>query len=157
MHRKTKMFFEVAAVLVLMSSLHMLIKKRTEKNKTLEVKHLNDFHLMHRWLQIYQEGKNLAEYLENMGCKKIAVYGMGLAGERLLDEIRGTDIQILYGIDKRAHKFNGEIEVYSLYDELPEVDAVIVTVPMYFDSIKLELEKITDSKIISLEDILYDI
>lgn len=147
----------VAMLFTANCALLVSLNNRMKKYRALSDKNINNFYLMHRWLQIRQNGKYLGDYLRGMGCRSVAVYGMGLAGERLLDELRNADVQVLYGIDKRAHTLNGEIEVFSLYDDLPAVDAVIVTLPMYFDSIKSELEQKTDCKIVSLDDILYEI
>lgn len=154
--KKLKTFF-AATALTLNGIFLVALNNEVKKYKSLSSKNLNNFYLMHRWLQVCREGKSVVNYLEVKGCKRVAIYGMGLAGERLLDELRNTDIRVLYGIDKRAHTLNGEIEIYSLYDKLPNVDIVIVSVPMYFDSIKLELEKKTNCKIVSLDDILHEI
>ena len=156
MYEKKRIKF-IVLILVAICFLFKLLQKRIDKYRALADKNNNVFRMMNRWLQIRQEGKTVADYLNNIGCGKVAIYGMGLAGERLLDELRETDILVSYGIDRSAHKLNGEIALYSLYDELSDVDAVIVTIPAYFDSIKTELEKKMDCMVISLEDILYEI
>lgn len=82
---------------------------------------------------------------------------MSYVGKRLYDELKNSDIEIKYAIDRNADGICAEIEVFSLEENLPEAKAVIVTPVFYFDEIKEKLEKKVNSKILSLEDILYEI
>lgn len=40
------------------------------------------------------------EYFTQNGYQKIAVYGMHYAGERLVDELRNTEVKVVCGIDQ---------------------------------------------------------
>lgn len=120
-------------------------------------KHLSLFLMMNQWVKVKQEGENLSDYFEKNGYKKIAIYGMSYAGETLADELNGSAIEVLYGIDKKAGNIYAEFDVVSPEDELPEVDAVVVTSITFFDEIEEMLEKKLDCPIISLEDILYEV
>lgn len=106
------------------------------------------------WLKNKQMGKTIADYLLRQGIKRVAVYGMGFAGERLLDELKDSSVEVVCGIDQNADTIWADVEVYSLNEKLPEVDAVIVTAIHYFDSIERNLKAKTSSRILSLEDIL---
>ena len=48
---------------------------------------------------------------------------MSYAGETLLEELKGTDIQVAYGIDKNADSIYADVDVVSLEDTLEDVDA----------------------------------
>ena len=121
-------------------------------------KHLALFQMMNEWVKVKQEGKNLASYFEKNSYKKIAIYGMSFAGERLLDELRDTSVEVAYGIDKRATSLFAEVNIVSMDDKLLEnVDAVVVTAITFFDEIEEELSKRLSCPIISLEDILYEV
>lgn len=115
------------------------------------------FLMMGQWVKLKQEGKQLSTYLEKKGCKKIAIYGMGCAGETLLNELKGTEIEVVYGIDKNADSICVDVDVVSVEDELMEVDAVVVTAVMSFDEIKIMLTEKMNCQIFSLEDILYEV
>lgn len=112
---------------------------------------------MNQWVKIKQEGKNLAAYFEKHGYKKIAVYGMSYAGETLVDELKGSDVEIAYGIDRKADTIYADIDVVSLEDSLESVDAVVVTAVTFFDEIEAKLCEKVECPIISLEDILYEV
>lgn len=118
-------------------------------------KHLALYLMMNKWVAVKQEGKHLASYFESKGYKKIAIYGMSYAGERLAKELDNTEIEIKYGIDKNAQNLYSSLDVYSLEDELEEVDVVVVTPIFFFNEIEEELSRKFDCPIVSLEDILY--
>ena len=119
-------------------------------------KHLELYLMMNQWVKIKQEGKNLSSYFEKNGYKKIAIYGMSYAGETLLNEMRGTNVQVVYGIDKNADMFGADVDVVSVEDALEEVDAIVVTAITYFEEIEVMLSEKIDCPILSLEDILYE-
>lgn len=134
-----------------------MMQKSIDKKQSMSDKHLALFLLMNQWVRVKQEGKNLSSYFEKKSYKKIAIYGMSYAGETLIEELRGTGIEISYGIDKNVTKMFLEVEVLSLEDNFSEVDAIVVTAVTFFDEIEEALSKKVDYDIISLEDILYEV
>ena len=112
---------------------------------------------MNQWVAVKQEGKNLADYFDKQGYKSIAIYGMSYAGERLLEELKCSDIQVQYGIDKNADNIYMDVNIVTMEDELKPVDAIVVTPIFFFDDIEEELSQKIDCPIISLEDVLYEV
>ena len=49
-----------------------------------------------------------------------------------------------------------DIEVYSIYDRLPEVDAVIVREAYYFGEAAIGLKEKLNCPIVSLEEVVYE-
>lgn len=119
-------------------------------------KHLALFLMMNQWVKVKQEGKNLSSYFENHGYKKIAIYGMSYAGETLVNELKNSEIETAYGIDRKVGIYS-YIDVLSLDEQLPEVDAVVVTAITFFDEIEEALKDKVTCPVISLEDILYEV
>lgn len=115
--------------------------------------------MFNQWLIIKQEGKSIAAYLKENNFKKIAIYGMSYAGERLLDELKGTDIEVLYAVDQNADRMFAEVDMITKEEIVhqQEVDAVIVTAIYFFDDIEEEMSKLVDCPIVSLEDIIYEL
>ena len=120
-------------------------------------KHLALFLMMNQWVKVKQEGKSLAEYFVKNGYKNIAIYGMSYAGETLADELKGSEITVSYGIDKKADSIYASFDIVSPEEPFQNVDAVVVTSITFFDEIEAMLEKKLDCPIISLEDILYEV
>ena len=131
--------------------------KATEVQRNMSEKHLALFLMMNQWVAVKQEGKNLADYFEKQGYKSIAVYGMSYAGERLLEELKGSDSQVQYGVDKNADNIYMDVNIVTMEDELKPVDAIVVTPIFFFDDIEEELSQKIDCPIISLEDVLYEV
>lgn len=130
---------------------------KTGVQKEYADKHLALYLMMNQWVKVKQENKSITDYLEKNGCKEIAIYGMNYVGETLLNELKKSNIKVKYAIDKNADNIYSDVDVKSLTDELPQVDAIIVTAVYYFDEIKKQLSEMVDYPIISLEDILYDL
>lgn len=136
-------------------------KKVIDKSSNLESRFRNYYEVLNQWVKNKNQHIEIVEYFKENDIKNIAIYGMGELGNRLYEELRTSDINIAYFIDKNA------AEIYSGADDIPvvgldeisqrdDVDAIIVT-PIYdFDKIEEELiNQGIDLDIISLEDIIY--
>lgn len=130
---------------------------KAKKIQSMSDKHLSLFLMMNQWVKVKQEGKKLADYFVSNGYHKIAVYGMSYAGETLLDELKDTDVTVVYAIDKNAGSIYADVDVFFMDDDLGEADAVVVTAITFFDEIEEKLSEKMDCPIISLEDILYEV
>ncbi len=115
------------------------------------------FQVMCQWVKAKQEKDNLSTYFKTRNYKRVAIYGMSEIGEMLIDELRDTDIEVVYGIDKNANNAYSNIKVFSIQEELPQVDVVVVIIINEFDQIYQELSRRLTCDIISLLDIVYDI
>jgi hypothetical protein len=127
-------------------------KKRGDKNGRL-------YSLCCKWLNTIQGKGDFGRYLEQKGIHTVAIYGMGGLGKCLLKELENSKIQVGYAIDTQAHNIAGQINlpVYLPEENLPNVQAIIVT-PFYeFVSIKDKLEKKIRTEFISIEDIILNI
>lgn len=118
----------------------------------MEEKYLN---MMHQWLILKQEGKGIDRYLKKQGYDMVAVYGMAIYGRHVIRELKESDIKVLYGIDRRKADAYMKIEVLQPTEKLPHVDAIINTVLHDHTSIKDCLAKMTDSPVVSLEDVIF--
>ena len=114
--------------------------------------------LLNQWLYLKQTGSSLTDYFLKNDYNKIAIYGLGDLGSRLIDELKNSNIEILYGIDKNTDDISSELEIYSLeqIDDIEEmVDVVVVTAVFAFDEIEEELCDKFDCDIVSLEDVVF--
>lgn len=114
------------------------------------------FLMANQWIKLKQNGVTIEDYFRKRGYQKIAIYGMAQLGESLYRELDQTSVEVSYAIDAspgglRVHY----CDIINPEDDLPDVDAVIVTPIPYFKSIKRKLSKKLVCPIISLEDVLY--
>ena len=141
-------------------NMEAILKEIREKNvdRVLSLCNINitQFQIMNQWVKVKQKKNNLSVYFEERGYYHIAIYGMGIIGQTLLDELHNTKVEVVYGIDRNAYKIYAEVKVISLEDSFPKVDAVVVTIVESFDKIVQCLKDKIDCPIISLKDIVYD-
>lgn len=130
---------------------------RVYEQKSASDKHLALYLLMNQWVRVKQEKKSIAGYLEEKGYKEIAIYGMNYVGQTLLKEFEGSDVEVKYGIDKKAEELYSEVKIVSPEEELEQVDAIIVTPITFYSDIEEMLSVKTDIPVLSFEDILYAI
>ena len=112
------------------------------------------YNMLNQWLINKQQEKSLVNYFLRNNYKKIAIYGVGEMGNRLYEEIKDSDIEIKYAIDKIEVGYLEDLEVVSPEEELDKVDAIIVSAIFAFDEIEEQLRSRIDCEIISLEDII---
>ncbi len=114
------------------------------------------YNMLNQWLILKQEGKSLEKFFVDKGYKSIAIYGMGEMGNRLYDELKETSIDVKYAIDKNAASTYSELEVYDLEQDLPEVDAVVVTATFAFKDIEKEISGVIKGRLVSLDDVVFE-
>lgn len=131
--------------------------KEVRKWRGFSNKHLEMIKLYDQWFATKQEGKSVADYLKSEGIKTVAIYGMSFIGQRLYEELRDTGIEVKYGIDKKCDKIYADIDLVTPEDDLEEVDVIIVTAFYFFNEIEDLLMEKTDSRIISFEDLVYEL
>lgn len=111
--------------------------------------------ILSRWLELNLQGKSICEYFVRNMYNRVAIYGLGLLGVPLVEEMCNHGIQIVYGIDQDEHKGKKfDFPVYRMQDNLPEADIIVITVSYVFDSIKTQLSQKIDCRIVSLNELL---
>ena len=110
--------------------------------------------MLNNWMTLKQSGKKLEEYFIKEKIGKIAIYGMGELGNRLYEELKGTDIEVLYAIDNTPGYTYSDINVFSIEEPLEQVDAIVVTPIFDFINISQKIEEVLSVRVISLEDVI---
>ncbi len=123
------------------------------KNKDILInKYKQYFKLMCRWEEV--SDKKLEAFFLNREIEKVGVYGNGDIGIILAKKLSNTQIKVEYFVEKSKKINSSGIKTYSIDDPLPEVDAIIVTPFTEYKSIELELNRISNCKIISIEEVI---
>ncbi|MDF2541076.1 MAG: hypothetical protein K0S47_794 [Herbinix sp.] len=142
-----------AGAMILSKTKNKVIKQRETKVD----KFKGYYETLNQWMQLKQEGKSLEQYFDQNGYKSIAIYGMGELGNRLYFDLKDSNIQIKYAIDKNAERTYSELNVVTLEDELEDVDAIVVSAVFAFDEAEKEISKVMSCPIISLKDVVFEI
>ena len=125
--------------------------------KELADKHLVIMQVYDKWIQAIHQGKYITDYLKKYGLENIAIYGMGMLGERLFDELYDSDINIKCCIDKNLKKNYKGFSMKSIHEIPDGIDCIIVTSVYYYENIRVNLSSKTLAKIISLEEIVEEL
>ena len=112
------------------------------------------FSVVLKWLEIRQAGHRLDEYFKQKNIYNIAVYGIGVLGRRLYDELENSDIEIKYLIDRNPNGMDKVLEFVSLDEEILDVDAVIVTVFSEEERIVNEIRKLGYINAMGLSEVI---
>lgn len=115
------------------------------------------FRVSNHWLTLKEEGREVKKYFENENYHNIAIYGIGYLGKHLIWELKESEIEIDYTIDKKVNELTEGIKIFRPEDVLPKTDVIVVTVLTEFEEIAYDLENKVDCPIISLEDIIFEI
>lgn len=113
--------------------------------------------LLENWMSLRDHKINFSSYFEKYGYKNIAIYGMGRLGAHLLQELEEGDIRVCFGIDQNKQSEDYKIEVFSPCQEMPAVDAVVVTIFGEYRNISEILRKRINCPIITLEEIIQEL
>jgi hypothetical protein len=131
----------------------------SEQNTHLQMRFMKYYrftNILDNWLRIKEEGLSVESNLKARNIHTIAIYGIGMLGMHLMKELEDGNIIISYGIDRRSGAINVPYRLYTLDDNLPYVDMVIVTVFYEYDEIQRKLSS-KGLKSISLENLILEL
>lgn len=152
---------KMAVAILINAILSFLLLKSQQKCinrwRALSEKNRGLFILMDQWVNLKQESKCLEKYFTKKNYRKIAIYGMSYVGLRLVKELKNSEIEVAYGIDKNADLIYSEIKLVTINSMLSAVDAVVVTVIDEFEEVNDKLALKLTCPILSIEDILNEI
>lgn len=146
-----------------------MIESRNEMLSVLQENHILDKEDMNVYcathnsvVNKYQMYLNLDKLLEQISnntfsklpYKTIAIYGMGVYGVKLYKALQDAGVQVMYGIDRDAKAIQwDDINVFMLNDDLPIVDAIIVSAVFGFKDIKRALVQKVNCPILRMDEI----
>lgn len=112
--------------------------------------------ILDKWLKMKEKGQKLSDIFEPFRGKRIAIYGYGILGRHLLEELRNTEYVPDFIIDKADRNVVG-ITIYKPTDNWPEIDVIIVSATFDYGTIYRMLKKKNpDWEIVSLEHLLIE-
>ncbi|MDD3413825.1 MAG: glycosyltransferase family 10 [Lachnospiraceae bacterium] len=122
----------------------------TETQK--EIKFKRYYRILNQILILKKDNLNLADKIKNKGYKNILIYGVGVIGKRIIDEIYESEIKIIYAIDKKEAGYYRGIQIKNQIEYCEEIDVIISSIEL-----NKELEIICkDYQLIDIEEIIYD-
>lgn len=108
--------------------------------------------MYHGLINIYSQGGSIGYYFTKHNIRSIAIYGWGNAGRLLAKLLEKEKIKVAYILD-RAQKDTGGLPLYHSFEQLPPVDAIVVTALRDFPMIEEMLNRFVQMPVLSLDDI----
>lgn len=113
--------------------------------------------ILNKWLFAYRLGIRVSDFFEKYGYSTLAIYGMGILGKQLKEELEESKLELLYYIDRVDKAMGDNLKRISIEEELPEVDCIVVTVITEFESIYNNLKERSKAAIINFMEICEDL
>lgn len=162
MKRVAKIFdmaLKISSVFTLLAALHYKTLyhkvRKTYVGKPDKIRCYYD--ISTQWVINKQDGKSMESFFSKREIKKIAIYGMGSMEELLFNELKHSNVEISYFIDKNAKEYSYMYDVITMEELLDreKVDAIIITPVFDYIKISESLCKLVNCQIISLEEIVF--
>lgn len=135
-----------------------IAKEAFQKEKTGKEKFKNYYYMTNHWLDLKQNGISITDYFSDNNINTVAIYGMGEMGKRLIKELKNSNIEVKYVVDKNdSLVMDSDIKIITKESVFQPVDVLIVTATFAFNEIQKELEEKVSFPVISLEDVIYGI
>lgn len=118
------------------------------------------YELLLKWFNNKKVKKNIDDYFNNNKYEKVAIYGFGTLGKLFYDEVKKSNIQVCYFIDKNADKFSSNEYDIAVIEpkknmEQEKVDCIVVSpIAHYRDIYNMLKNEFKEENIVSLEDIV---
>ena len=104
-----------------------------EKSQIEAEKYKTYFQMLNQ-LYAIRNGEKPWKNLQSYGT--VGIYGKGILGSRLMEILEMNDVQVKFVMDQSDVAFYSNKPVYRATDQLPLVDAVIVTPAFEFEKIR---------------------
>lgn len=111
--------------------------------------------IIDKWMSLRDKGINLTDSLDRR-IRTIAIYGYGVLGKHFLEETKKTDLSVKYIIDRKRMVEKIDIPHFFPDNDLPFVDAVIVTAVYCYGEVYRLLKVKGVQNIISLEYLIHE-
>lgn len=82
-----------------------------------------------KWLYLKRSNSfSIVDFLKEKGIESVAIYGFGLIGKQLYNELIDDNVNVVYGIDRYVGQYGNDLTIYRPEDDQwAETDAIIVT------------------------------
>lgn len=112
------------------------------------------FLVLNKMMEYREAGCPFGKRLALDGVRRVAVYGDGYIGKRLMGELGALNIETAFFIDRNADYLQEEVPVYRLEDAPEDVDAVIVSLVKNYDSVVGSLRGKYKAEIYTVRELL---
>ena len=127
--------------------------KENRRGGSSEDKFENYYLFMNKWMKQRESFIEIYRFFSEKKIKSIAIYGASIMAERLSADLKDHDVEIAYYIESRKKNIVGK-KVYTMDDELPIVDMIVVTPFLEYYAIRKKLNAKCNIPVCSIEKVI---
>ena len=110
---------------------------------------------LNKWMNLREKNISITSILRKYNINKVMVYGAGILSEHFIWECDKEGVYVSGLIDRNTSKMYKGIKYYTIEDDFPETDAIVVTAVYYMDEICNAIKKYHENiKVFSLNELL---
>ncbi len=97
------------------------------------------FHLFDKWMYNLRNGKKINRFFEDNFYSKIAIYGFGVIGKQIYQELLDSQIEVICGVDQDTTKNAFDNLKIIRLDEIKDrrdIEAIVITPLQYYTEIE---------------------
>lgn len=113
--------------------------------------------IFNRWLSACRSGWRTVEFFRRYGYSTVALYGMGLLGRQLYEELAESGLQIVYYIDRAEVPGADRIPRVLPEEEWPEADCIVITAVAEFDTLYDMARRKSSGAVIDIRELFEDL
>lgn len=126
-----------------------------EKLKRDSCKKDNIIRVYSEWKMRNDNGFKVSEFLRKQKINSIGIYGLGMLGRSLAQELINDEFEVAFISDKYYKRDWNGYQILDVLDEWPSVDAIVFTQLSDTEKLCEEIFFNHKEKILSIEDIIY--
>lgn len=109
--------------------------------------------ILGKWFWMERHGKKIENWFIDKGYSRVAVYGMGVLGKTLVNELADSlQIVVVFGVDRAVNRFKNIKIVNDIEKIGQDYDVMVVTPVLEYKNILAQIK--SEQPIISIEQII---
>ena len=122
-----------------LQKISVMLKGVSAQRMALLAKFRKMFMVLNQMMEYRESGYPVGKYLKTSGVDKVAIYGAGYVGKRLVGELREHSVDVAYFIDRNADYLEETIPVYKPEDPVGQVNMVIISLVGECEALKRDV------------------
>lgn len=144
----------ILIIILLLICIKIIFGLLKEKNEHIGKVNRN-FLFLNEWMDKKRDNpERMKNNLISKNCSRVAVYGAGYLGFQLYRELQKNSIEVVCFIDKSRTETCLDIPFYSLQDQMPDIDAIIISLVYSHNVIERDIKKVFKGEILFLEELI---
>lgn len=113
------------------------------------------YYILNRWLYMKERGEKIGDYLKKQHIRRVTIYGMGDMARHLINELKGSECQVVEVVDDMEEYYYDDIKTKLLDNSNNNTDIVIYTDPMLDIKAVEKIQEKMECRVCSIEKLIF--